>query len=1165
MGYLERIVGPAVLLFGSLGAAAAPINNPVFFNVYWERAGRTWDTDVVDAGAAAGNPDIALMTRDMIDSFLESAMVSNWPNNLQAWGVKSVYFQPVSLELVPEAESNAACSGVTPGDDYLYDWETNLPKFIPCLVATHQNQWPVALTAPNAVINVFIPPEIQGSADGGDPCLQDQTLGVNVTAGATDETVYAYNGFVRVDGGTFTVAVLPTERYCVSGFRKSLAYTVTHEDVEAAVGGNGGTVPGRQLADPCEPYGLPGFLEFQNGPAQYVQNTDAGVIVEWNAGTVSCHDQTTDAGVNCTCGPDAGPIPDAGVAPQVTACGSGRHMILQAQVDASRNPPPWDLPDAPWNSFEGSLYFQVQSGASGFAGGAHFASEVDGGVETGLLDWSSGGGTTFIEMHGFGDGYSYARFPNQPGSTVFAYVYDSVWGRPNLWNGRIPSATVEQPYQFGGVAATASDRGGWIVTGELGGNPNCGLTGHPVGSMPMGDAPITIVALAAAGCPHAVMTDDDGNFSFVCYPTTIEPQTIGLKTDGRASTAVYINPPHIDSIVTPGVAGGAVELVGGGLPITITGSGLKDYASPTTTEVTTEYEGNEWFASSVAGTATSLTVSGLHSPITSDGGVGVANVFVTVNGVPSNSLPVTYFIPNVPYLTFKACDCTTCAPNQRTEVTPLVRSDTGAPEAAIISLSAISAIRFSPSVVWNGQTSEALFPVPEGAPYRFSATAVTWSPWRWAGGRFTGGFSKETVTPVTLPIFGPPSARDCHLVENVNPLDPTRWWWHPRRPYQFDGRVWVDPAAGEALDRLLPSIVSIESAYSQYALNVAALGSEAIRALESYVSPSRIFAAAIPHAPPSGQNLCLTERALDISAPGGTANWEARVAFPLDSAVPPGNFRVFGLNRAEGGWVEMPVTFNRTPAGMAEALATLTTWDPHGLVPGVVDGPYALMYYSDQPCEASATIPLEGDFLGSGTPKPVCTGTSPAYCNRSCTDLSDDVKNCGGCGDACGGASPACCAGKCLDLANDAHNCGACGDTCAAGSACCAGQCVGLANDPQNCGACGHVCSGTNPACCAGQCHDLANDKADCGACGKACSAAGSACCSGVCKEIDGTDTASCGACGNTCGGDHPACCGGSCKDFDNDPSNCGGCGHACCCGIGGCWWRSCAWGVCCL
>jgi len=222
-----------------------------------------------------------------------------------------------------------------------------------------------------------------------------------------------------------------------------------------------------------------------------------------------------------------------------------------------------------------------------------------------------------------------------------------------------------------------------------------------------------------------------------------------------------------------------------------------------------------------------------------------------------------------------------------------------------------------------------------------------------------------------------------------------------------------------------------------------------------------------------------------------------------------------------------------------------------------------------------------------------------------CTDVSDDVNNCGACDNVCDlpnvdqhdCVASACTIVSCdanyddcdttdangceADLQVDRANCGACGTACGAneictGGACqgcpagevvCGNECIDTDTNPAHCGACDAACDLPNVAthgCVGGACTvvacdagfgdcdadasngcevDLNTTAAHCGACANAC-AAGESCCGGSCTDLD-TDANNCGACGNACPAGE-SCCSGACADLTSDVDNCGSCGNAC-------------------
>ena len=116
-----------------------------------------------------------------------------------------------------------------------------------------------------------------------------------------------------------------------------------------------------------------------------------------------------------------------------------------------------------------------------------------------------------------------------------------------------------------------------------------------------------------------------------------------------------------------------------------------------------------------------------------------------------------------------------------------------------------------------------------------------------------------------------------------------------------------------------------------------------------------------------------------------------------------------------------------------------------------------------------------------------CTGSSSRLCGTCsggfvCTNVANDVRNCGACGNACrpGPYEQAACVS------------GACGYSCVDGAADCGGGCIPVLSDPNNCGACGIVCDASTPYCSQGVCTDCAGvdfmwDSNNCGACGAVC------------------------------------------------------------------------------
>ena len=207
-------------------------------------------------------------------------------------------------------------------------------------------------------------------------------------------------------------------------------------------------------------------------------------------------------------------------------------------------------------------------------------------------------------------------------------------------------------------------------------------------------------------------------------------------------------------------------------------------------------------------------------------------------------------------------------------------------------------------------------------------------------------------------------------------------------------------------------------------------------------------------------------------------------------------------------------------------------------------------------------------------------------CGKTCTNLLQDVANCGKCDNACtagqvcsaGSCAVSCqqglvnCNGTCVNLKTDPKNCGACTSTCKTGQQClsgtctlscqtgltnCSGTCVNLKTNLSNCGVCGTTCK--------------AGEVCSSGACAVSCQQ-GMSNCSGTCVNLK-TDLSNCGACGSTCkagescsaGGCMLSCqsgltnCAGTCVDLKVSLSNCGYCGTKCTAG------QICAAGACTL
>jgi hypothetical protein len=233
----------------------------------------------------------------------------------------------------------------------------------------------------------------------------------------------------------------------------------------------------------------------------------------------------------------------------------------------------------------------------------------------------------------------------------------------------------------------------------------------------------------------------------------------------------------------------------------------------------------------------------------------------------------------------------------------------------------------------------------------------------------------------------------------------------------------------------------------------------------------------------------------------------------------------------------------------------------------------------------SSRTPLDGivyhcpydhpDCLEFDTARDACGGESCArteVCCRSerdavCSDISNDVENCGACGKTCSDRD-LCLDGVCAQVWSlDCR-----GTRCPRGFSCCEDdmgmpECVDPRTDNDNCGWCGYVCPG-NRRCAGRMCVPRAGEM-----CGAPCSG-GKTCCYDLLGRARCADTATsrtnCGKCGNVCGWNetcsngkcvpwlavYDPCWGRStncgapdgieCRNLHNDESNCGYCGVRC-------------------
>jgi hypothetical protein len=186
-------------------------------------------------------------------------------------------------------------------------------------------------------------------------------------------------------------------------------------------------------------------------------------------------------------------------------------------------------------------------------------------------------------------------------------------------------------------------------------------------------------------------------------------------------------------------------------------------------------------------------------------------------------------------------------------------------------------------------------------------------------------------------------------------------------------------------------------------------------------------------------------------------------------------------------------------------------------------------------------IGVDGGDAGCATP--ACGG---------CIDLSNDSKNCGGCGHDCSKlpnvattATVPCSEGKCVVTSSAcASGFGHCSsdpdDGCETNlklpSHCltCLTQCP-VANPLCTTEGCKNSCSQSEPTLCGGTCVNLNSDVDHCNDCATPCPSAGA----------KGTRHCVSGQCTPTCN-DGSALCDNQCPDYESDPNNCGTCRHSC-------------------
>jgi len=867
-----------------------PLEAPSYANLYWEASGHTWDSDVATyAGSQedAGDPyylQQASMTADGVDSMLRSALSSGWTLGWQTYGVVSVDPIPSDFTIIPDDHPTIPeCIGVTPSSTNLVDWLNNAGGFISCALAVLQQQQ--ATPSASTVLNIFIPPWVTLGPE--DPCIDGGFSGLNFPSSG------------------YSVAWLPTGFECEPYGLPELIDLLSHEDTEATMGGDGGGNAFRNVCDSCEGESL----DFLHAP----YNEPYGILATYDE---------YDGGITNECIPTSTPAMNPPGA--YGACGSGQNMVIQMELDSSRNPTPWDIGETQEVSDGGSLYFATQTLAtpSWMAGGEHVLG-LPNPVIMQHLQWTSGG---YVEMDGFGSGYGGTNIA-PPGSQTSLYAFDPVWGQLNeTLGGGTPFVMAEMPEFFSDVYAArpiGSQYQAWNVQGFVFGSPSCGLPGHTVGPAPIGDAQIAIQGASGDTYPRDAGTIGSGLFFFQYTPNSPGKKFISFTAPGGLEAdAGIIVAPEIDAIIpNTGIAAG-------GQQVTITGRGLAATTLPIRFSYLLPDGGGGVKTVNASNTSdTSVTFTTPQS-ILPGSGIGTMQVVVENAGQFSDGYDFTYVVPGKPYLTFKPGGAN-CYPGDHAYITAVLYQPDGGynPNAQITFAPVIAgAVTFTPAVVSNGGTTEAAISIGTDAPYEFTATS----------GPYT---ADAGVHPY-------PTA-DCKAVAG---LSGTVLDGHVGvLTYSLSGSTWKTPMFGDPWDWAEPVVTHLSSPYSPSSFTIETLGQSGILGLNAFVSASGYWAAAIPYSSHSGSNLCFTGRVLSITDSNETPDWAATVLYPIDTSVPANAYRVFGLNQSNATWVEMESSI--VAYGSGDAIeATDESVDPHSVISGAVNGPYALTYWSTAAC-----------------------------------------------------------------------------------------------------------------------------------------------------------------------------------------------------------------------
>lgn len=652
VSFLFLLLGaiPATPVSNVCVSGTCDITDPIFVNVYWDSSVSQWDTDI-----AATDPSATVLRLDAITAAI---CHSNYFAQLRQYGINSCSVAPSIVE--------AGC-GPIPND--LNQAHDQLGAFASCVVANH----PEFDTA-RIILNVLIPPQVVPKPITVD--VLGETFTVNLWCTDSNHT----NGEHDKYSSPVAVTFIPTNSLCnqsqsVTGVR-SITGVMTHEMVEATTDPVPASPSGwkvladGEVADQCE--------NLQPRANQFLYGL---VALYFDDNANGC----TTSGVGNP--PGAAPTADTAT---VTACGSGKHMRITV-TGTTIEPVPWDVV----NSGNGGLKTMFLQGAVGskFNAGGFWNFPPDS-VGFGPISWTSNfpdlgptcagkcslgeqtcmnGAHSWsdrkqciaekktctaacpappppvsnqIVIHGFDNNYGAGGKTVAPGDTITVTVTGWTFGDVTLG-----SITVPGPDKLlnPAVSETFSTSSPWIFVGDY-----TTVSGKFVdaGGCAVGGVDVQVSASDAdpnAIAPSKPTTKDDGTFSAQYTPSgPAGTHTVNIAAAAiKKSVAVPVHPVATSLSQSMGLAAG-------GQALTLSGDGFDSAAGATRIL----FEGPKVpVLASVVNVADVHTVN-LTTPASPLGpqNSGWVQVVAAVNGLPSQSLPYLFFVPDQPILSFNvAC------------------------------------------------------------------------------------------------------------------------------------------------------------------------------------------------------------------------------------------------------------------------------------------------------------------------------------------------------------------------------------------------------------------------------------------------------------------------------------------------------------------------------